>query len=204
VHVDFGAGDGGYALRRARRAADTLFFGVDAAADNLRAAARSAARKPARGGVANALFGRLALDDAPGALVALADHVTVLLPWGSLLRAVAVPELDGVRTLAAIGKPGAELRVVFGYGAGDPEARALGLPPLDDATRAALRASYASTGLDARLRLLDRAQVRDLGTTWATRLAFSSKPRTFVEISARFPAPAGSTPKPLVPPGTDR
>jgi hypothetical protein len=92
---------------------DWLVIGVDANVDALRESSRRFAVKPARGGLPNALLGRLALADAPGELVGLADSLTVLLPWGSLLRAVAVPDRDALRALRRICRTGAELRVVF-------------------------------------------------------------------------------------------
>ena len=64
-------------------------MGVDAAAEALREPSRRALPKPARGGMANVRFGVLALERAPGELAGLADTLTVLLPWGSLLAAVA-------------------------------------------------------------------------------------------------------------------
>jgi len=66
--------------RSAERERDVLFAGVDATAENLRDASRRAGE--------NAVFGRLALEEAPGELAGFADRLTVLFPWGSLLRAL--------------------------------------------------------------------------------------------------------------------
>ena len=74
-------------------------IGVDAVVDNLRVQARKLSAKPARGGLANALLGRMALADAPGALEGLADHLTALLPWGALLGAVAQPDVGALAAL---------------------------------------------------------------------------------------------------------
>jgi 16S rRNA (adenine(1408)-N(1))-methyltransferase len=188
VHVDFGTGDGALARRAAAASATTLVIGVDASADGLREVSRRAARKPQKGGLPNARFGRLALDDAPGALAGLADLVTVVLPWGSLLGAVAVPRADGLARLAGLCRPGAELRVVFGYG---PRADAkaieeLGLPSLDaPGALAALEARYREAGLSASVRPLPLDELRQLPTTWAKKLAFSGHERRFVEVRAR-------------------
>lgn len=83
--------------------------GIDANADNLRTASRRAGASEARGGLPNLLFGRLALERAPGALEGLADRLSVLLPWGSLLRAAAGGEPEGLRRLRGLCAPGAEL-----------------------------------------------------------------------------------------------
>jgi 16S rRNA (adenine(1408)-N(1))-methyltransferase len=47
----------------------------------------------------NLLFGRLALEGAPGGLEGLAGRLSVLLPWGSLLRAAAGADPEGLRRL---------------------------------------------------------------------------------------------------------
>ncbi len=108
---------------------------------------------------ANALFGRLSLDDAPGALEGLAASVSVLLPWGSLLTAVANGD---VAKLKAIGPA---VRIVYGYG----DADRLALPPPEQVW-----------GERARLMTLD--EVRELPTTWAKKLAYSGHARRFVEV----------------------
>jgi len=161
-------------------------IGTDANADGLREISRRASRKPARGGLPNVLFGRLSLEDAPGELAQLADAITVLFPWGSLLRAVAVPECEALRRLALIGKPGARFRFLHGYGVGR-EARAvdeLGLPALGDpSTLRALEDAYADAGLRLEARYVSREEVALIQTTWAKKIAFSDHERVFVELS---------------------
>jgi 16S rRNA (adenine(1408)-N(1))-methyltransferase len=167
---------------------DELVIGVDAVAENLRAQARRLAAKPARGGLPNALLGRLVLADAPGALEGLADRLTVVLPWGALLAAVARPEVDGLTALRAICRQGAAIRFVFGYGseADGTRVKELALPAIDDdAGLAALSARYRATGFAVRARAVSVADIRALPTTWAKRLAFSGRPRPFVEVSGR-------------------
>jgi trans-aconitate methyltransferase len=109
VAIDVGTGDGAYARRLAAADPGLLVVGIDANADNLRTASRRAGASEARGGLPNLLFGRLALERAPGALEGLADRLSVLLPWGSLLRAAAGGEPEGLRRLRGLCAPGAEL-----------------------------------------------------------------------------------------------
>ncbi len=158
-----------------------LYIGADAVADNLREAARRARAKPARGGTPNGLFGRMALADAPGELGGLADRLTVLLPWGSLLAAVVLPEDDGLRRLRQICAPGAELRIVVGI---DPIAdAATRLPPLDDAALRALPARYAAAGFEVTAERISPETVAALGTTWAAKLARGRAARVFAAIA---------------------
>jgi 16S rRNA (adenine(1408)-N(1))-methyltransferase len=163
-------------------------IGVDANADPLRAASRRAAAKPARGGAANALFGRLPFEEAPGELAGLADAVSVLLPWGSLLRATALPEPEALVRLRALCKPDAELHVAFGYGAAREASaiRDLGLPaPGAPGALAALEAEYRRAGFAVRARAAPLDEIRALETTWAKKLAHSGHDRAFVSVRGR-------------------
>jgi 16S rRNA (adenine(1408)-N(1))-methyltransferase len=166
-----------------------LVIGTDANADGLREISRRASRKPVRGGLPNVLFARLSLEDAPGELAQLADAITVLFPWGTLLRAVALPEHEPLRKLALIGKPGARFRFLHGYGTGR-EARAveeLGLPTLGGpSTLRALEDAYAEAGLRAGARYVSREEVTSVQTTWAKKITFSHNERMFVELSGRI------------------
>ena len=83
----------------------------------------------------------MALERAPGALEGLADRLTVLLPWGSLLRAVALGEVDGLSRLRHLCAPGAAVEIVFGYG--DSE-----LPAAGGLSVARVVARYAEAGLE--------------------------------------------------------
>lgn len=132
------------------------------------------------------MFGRLPLDAAPGELVGLADALTILLPWGQLLRAVALPDAAGLARLRALCKPGATIRALFGYG---PEAdgamvRDLALPNLASAgTLSTLEATYAEAAMAVRARHVTRDDLRALSTSWAKKLAFSCRERVFVEVT---------------------
>jgi 16S rRNA (adenine(1408)-N(1))-methyltransferase len=100
--VDVGAGDGrgAYALAKSDPAALVVAF--DTAADNLRETAARAARKPARGGLANLVLLRASAEDPPAEIVGRADEVHVTLPWGVLLVGVVeatAPVLPGVASL---------------------------------------------------------------------------------------------------------
>ena len=162
---------------------DLLVVGIDANADNLRHASRRAAGPQARGGLPNVVFGRLALEGAPGALGGLADRVTVLLPWGSLLGAVAGAEPDGLARLRGLCAPGAAIEVVVSEGD-------LGGRSPED-----LRAGYATAGLEVGIREGGTAEVAALGTTWAKRLARSDPGRRFRRLSGvAVERPAAATP----------
>lgn len=113
-------------------------------------ASRRAAAKPARGGVANALFLQAALEALPPDLNGLASHVTVNYPWGSLLRAVALPDPGLLGRIAALARPDATIDVVVNMQPllDPPYAARLGLGHaaiVHDRER--LGAAYAEAGL---------------------------------------------------------
>jgi hypothetical protein len=122
----------------------------------------------------------------------------VLLPWGSLLAAVARPDALALRSLRGLCKSGARVRVLFGYGA-EPERaamRELGLVRLELETLMALEHAYDDAGFAVAARFAALDEVRDLPTTWAKRLAFSGRERRFVELkgSAFGESPASERP----------
>jgi hypothetical protein len=156
VHIDVGTGDGRQVYRMARADPTGLFIGVDANAEELREVSYRASRKPARGGVANAVFVHASLDDLPGALVSLADRVTVFYPWGSLLRALIDPDERALTALAGLGKPGASFEARINRSAADP----------DDLELERLACAYRRVGID-----VTREEVTaDDRSTWAARL----------------------------------
>jgi len=105
----------------------------------------------------------LPLEDAPAELVGLADRLTVLFPWGSLLRAVAEAEPESLARLRAMCKRGADVRFVFER-ASDP---------------AALESRYRDAGLELSARAMALDEARALPTTWAKKLGYSGGQRTF-------------------------
>ncbi|HUP83444.1 MAG TPA: hypothetical protein VM284_04555 [Candidatus Limnocylindria bacterium] len=95
--VDIGTGTGQAVLRRAKREPSTLVVGVDAEASAMGDASRKAAAHLKKGGLPNALFLAEGAERLPGQLAGRADLVTVVLPWGSLLRGI----LDGDEMMLA-------------------------------------------------------------------------------------------------------
>jgi hypothetical protein len=145
---------------------------------------RRAISKPAKGGLANVCFGRLSLADAPGELAGLADGLTILFPWGTLLGAVAAPVPAELAKLAALCRAGAELRCVFGYdGDRDPATEPLRLVALQDpSTPARIVEAYRDAGFHVSVDWLTRGELSALPTSWAKKLAHSHRSRRFLQI----------------------
>jgi 16S rRNA (adenine(1408)-N(1))-methyltransferase len=109
VVIDIGTGGGQAVLRRARREPRTLAIGIDAEATALADASRRAAASVTKGGLPNALFLAESAERLPGILAGRADLVTVVLPWGSLLRGILAPDTTIVAGLRELLKPTGEL-----------------------------------------------------------------------------------------------
>jgi 16S rRNA (adenine(1408)-N(1))-methyltransferase len=168
VVLDLGTGDGRAVLRRARREPSDLFIGIDPDAAALRASSQRAARRQVKGGLGNALFLVGSAEELPGVLAGRVDRLTVVLPWGSLLRGVACAEPQMVAGLRDCLAAGGELELLLSVG---PRDRSTGLRELDQASVSGLVEAYAACGLrplEARLATAD--DVERLSSSWARRL----------------------------------
>lgn len=171
--LDLGTGDGKHVLAEARRRPDALVVGLDAGPDAMRPTAARAAAKPARGGVPNALFVWAAVERLPAELTGVTE-VHSLMPWGSLLRALATPEPDVLRAVAARCVPGAPFLVTLNLHAWRPPVPEVGstAEPTPDDRR--LTDAYAAAGwrID-KATYPDAAELAGLGTSWTKRLGSS-------------------------------
>jgi 16S rRNA (adenine(1408)-N(1))-methyltransferase len=167
----------------ARADGDRLFVGIDANAAGLRDLSSRALRAP----LANLVYVRAAVEQLPAELGGIADRVTVVLPWGTLLAAVARPSVTTLQAVRALCRPGAGLSVVLSLAARDRgEESRLGLPAIDEAhLRGPLVAGYAEAGFTVTtVRPLGLAALARWPSTWARRLAHG-RPRSVFQIDAR-------------------
>ena len=113
MHVDLGSGDARGPYRWAIRDPARLFIATDANPDVLLETAWKAGRKPVRGVVPNLVCIAEPLQILATELGAVADRMTVILPWAELLHVVAAPDLPALRNIAALCLPGAGIEIVF-------------------------------------------------------------------------------------------
>jgi 16S rRNA (adenine(1408)-N(1))-methyltransferase len=190
VAIDLGTGDGRFVVSSARSDRATLWIGVDASLDGLTAASTQAARPAKKGGAENAIFVHSAAESLPYELDGLATGVTVLLPWGSLLAAVARPDVNVLARIGALCAPSAGFRALFTI---DPvrdakELERLGLREVGTPEwESRFRCAYDEAGFnDVTVRPVPMSVVAELGTTWAKRIA-RTPGRNAWEIRARRP-----------------
>jgi 16S rRNA (adenine(1408)-N(1))-methyltransferase len=189
VVVDLGTGDGKFVLREARARPDTLVVGVDALEEAMRESASRASRKPARGGVLNALFVAADATSPPAELAGRASLVTVNFPWGSLLRAVAEPRDEALREIVAMLRPGGRLVAYLNLSAAEDAAYAekLELPSLDDEhIEQRLVPGWRAAGLEqVEWRRLGPGESPAHRTSWGQRLVRGSGRETLLVSGAR-------------------
>ena len=186
MHVDLGTGDGKFVLRSARADPDRLHVGVDALEEQMADSIRRAAAKPARGGVPNARF---VVADATAPLPELAGRaslVTVNYPWGSLLRALAAPDLGPIPGLLA---PGGRIVALLNASTSEDSAYAekLELPPLDDEhLHGTLIPGWEAAGLEVdEARFLAPGEDPPHRTSWGQRLVRGSGRETLLVSAVR-------------------
>jgi 16S rRNA (adenine(1408)-N(1))-methyltransferase len=169
VVIDLGTGDGRAVLWRARREPEALVIGMDASASAMAESSLRGARPVRKGGLPNALFVVAAAERPPAELSALAAEVTILFPWGSLLRgALALDDAchaaEGVARLVA---PGGVVRSLVSI---DPR-DGLAVPVLNASSRDALAERWAGLGMALTAFAPARSdEIARSGSSWARRL----------------------------------
>ncbi len=185
--LDLGTGDGKHVLAVARERPRALVVGVDASAQAMRATASRAARKPTKGGVANALFVWASAQALPVELTAVSE-VHVLMPWGSLLRALVEPSVEVLRGVAAGCRPGAPFLITLNLHAWRPAVPEVGAtqePSPDSVSGFASAYRQAGWHLEA-AQYLDGAQIAALGTSWTKRLRSSRDALAVLALRGRI------------------
>jgi 16S rRNA (adenine(1408)-N(1))-methyltransferase len=170
VLVDVGCGDGRHTLRWAERRTDTLVVGLDAETTRLDRALSTARRRKL-----DVVFVTAAAQRAPDVLHHRAAEIAVVMPWGSLLDGVLGADPAVLRSVLALGAPGATLDAVVNvrpWDAPDSIDRKLAATPEPTPEHlGSLVAAYAELGWELEpMGWLTDAEARKLGSTWASRV----------------------------------
>ena len=132
-------------------------------------ASARAARRPAKGGLANALFAVAAAERPPVELIGAVDEIRIRLPWGSLLRGVLALDDDAATGIAALLSRDGRIEALFSVVGRD--ALGSGVLPVTAGDRTALEVRWRRHGLcvDA-FRAATAEDITTSGSTWARRL----------------------------------
>ena len=173
--IDIGTGDGRFVSTHARTNPNVFYIGIDANVKPLVKPSMKATRKPARGGLPNAMFVQAAIEDLPEELTGLANRIHINFPWGSLLRVVATGDKAILQSLRRIAAPDCLLEIMIGL---DPERdkteiERLRLPDLTSAdVHSKLISQFEIAGFDLiESRNLDRSEWSRIETSWAKKLS---------------------------------
>lgn len=133
-------------------------------------ASRSAAANTRKGGLTNALFLVESAECLPGPLASSADLVTVVLPWGSLLRGVLDADAAIAQGLCNLLRPDGELLLFLSE---------IDQPAVDD-----LLERLVARGLRSlEVREAVEWDVRTLSSGWARRLGIpGSRPAWIIRL----------------------
>ena len=173
--IDIGTGDGRFVSTAAKANPRKFYIGIDANVKPLEKPSMKATRKPAKGGLPNALFVQAAVEDLPEEMNGIADEVHVHFPWGSLLRAVTIPDEAILRSIRRLAADECLLEVVLGI---DPkrdrsEVERLGIPDLSPQyLEGSLFPKYKDAGFESR----DYASLKSdewskIESSWARKLS---------------------------------
>ena len=189
--VDVGTGDGRAVIARAAAEPRSLVIGLDAATPALAETSRRAAKGALKGGFANALFVRAAAEAPPAEVVGRADLVTILFPWGSLLRGVLGRDAEVARGVASLLRPAGRIEAYVSVTPRDGADLPL---PGEPGTAGEIDAAWASVGLCVESwRPASAAEVAALPSSWARRLrtgtAESSRPVWRLELRRASSSP---------------
>jgi 16S rRNA (adenine(1408)-N(1))-methyltransferase len=173
VTIDVGTGDGRTVLAAAVREPTTLALGIDASAAAMAEASRRAARSPRKGGLDNARFVLAAAESLPAELAGRASLVTVLFPWGSLLRGCVGLDDAAACGVAGLVAPGGVLELLLAPAERDGLA---GVPTSEGAVIEAARRTFEAHGLEVVVaRTATPAEIAGTGSSWARRLGVAGR-----------------------------
>jgi 16S rRNA (adenine(1408)-N(1))-methyltransferase len=173
VTIDMGTGDGRAVLAAAAREPTTLALGIDANAAAMAEASRRAARATRKGGLDNARFVLAAAESLPDDLAGRAALVTVLFPWGSLLRGCVGLDDAVACGVAGLVAPGGVLELLLAPAERD---RLAGVPTSEGAIIEGASRTFEAHGLAVVVaRTATPAEIAATGSSWARRLGVAGR-----------------------------
>jgi 16S rRNA (adenine(1408)-N(1))-methyltransferase len=194
VHIDLGTGDGRFVFENGKLHPKTLFIGIDPSQKQL----EIYSKKSVKSKMDNVLFIVGSIEKLPDEIGAwenkvstqeIADEVSVLLPWGSLLQAVAAPNTQLLKNITSLVKRGGRLIMLLGYTAEtDPgETWRLRLPILSDQhLESIVIPALQKSGfeLSGKRLIENNIELKGFPSSWSKKLAFG-KPRSLYFMEFR-------------------
>lgn len=183
IIIDIGTGDGKFVYELAKEYPDRLIIGIDPAHGPLEKLSAKINKKPAKGGLPNAMYVLAAVEDLPDELTDIANQVFINFPWRGLLRGIVMCDQLVWKNIRKVCKKGAFVDIVFGY---DQEAEGhemaeQGLPDITD--------DYIENHMIPTLRSfnflsvdsfqIDHNHLKDFPSSWSRKLYFGQDRRFY-------------------------
>lgn len=167
--MDLGTSDGRAAIALARREPAALILGLDADAARMAESSLRAARSPRKGGLPNLWFAVAAAERPPDELCGRVDELSILFPWGSLLRGVLALDSAAAAGIAGLLAPCGRAHALVSVA--ERDAAATDLRPLTVEDGGAIGRRWAAFGLElAAFEPATTDEIRASGSTWGRRL----------------------------------
>jgi SAM-dependent methyltransferase len=187
VLADVGCGDGRHTVRWAERRPDALVVGLDAETTRLDRSLVAVRRRRL-----DVVFVGAAAERPPVPLLGRVAEIAVVMPWGSLLDGILGGDRPVLRSVLALGAPGATLEAVVNVRPWDAaesvDRRLAATPEPTPEHLERLIAAYAELGWELTPGgWLSDPEARALGSTWASRVV-SARASRLLRLRATGPA----------------
>jgi 16S rRNA (adenine(1408)-N(1))-methyltransferase len=181
--LDIGTGDGRYIYKNALENPKNLYIGIDPA-KNLEDYQRQINRKRLK----NAQLIQSSIENYDPKVENFFDEISIILPWGNLLKYCVTVDKDFFQRISRWLKPGGELKVIFGFNEEleEKETKRLNLRDLNEKEVEFLKENY-STLPNLQMTKFENVFYLDLETietTWAKKLKFGAN-RNYFTISLK-------------------
>lgn len=186
THIDFGTGDGRYVYKKALKNPDTFYIGVDPSAKQLEIYSKKANKDK----LENVLFVVGSIEVFPQEIIGVANSLSVILPWGSLLKQIVNADFESIKKLCSCVKKPGEIEIILGYHKElEPsEVARLELQELnEDYIKQNLIPVFFNLGYtDVSVSQMQKQVLQDFETTWSKKLTFGQD-RPIFRIFAKPP-----------------
>ncbi len=180
IIVDIGTGNGKFVYELARQRPDHLVIGVDPSHPGLEKISRKIHKKPAKGGLKNALLVIARVEDLPLELDNIVNQVFIILPWAGLLEGLILAKPAVLTPIKRICQNGALVEIVLGYHQ-TSEGKQVNLPKLNkEFLVEKLAPKFETQGFSFHaLQELTKNNLAQIPTNWAKRLKFGKERKFF-------------------------
>jgi len=176
VIVDIGTGDGEFVYTIAKENPDRFIIGLDPHQHGLEKTSARIYKKPAKGGLKNALFVLSSIEELPEELNGMANQVFINFPWAGLLKGLLLVDAVVWNALRMVCKPDAFIDILFSYEktAEENEFREAGLPDISlDYLQGIAAPKIEKKGFKIlEIKSIGAEEIKQYPSSWAKKLSF--------------------------------